>query len=574
MERCCNGAERWLRVMMLAWLGGCASDAHEPSVEGPTGSEQTLRDGGLDASRVLDASAPAPSDAATAEQDAGDASLAKAWSVADPSAAIERWLAYTRAPSFSVRSESVRVPMRDGATLACTLARPAEGLVAASGKHPGLVLELTPYALLGSFFAEEAAFFNKRGYNTLVCTVRGVGGSDGSWQGAASSQDRRDAHDLVEWLASQPYSDGRIGQFGESYGAGTSYGGATERPPHLLAIAPQQSPGDLYHDVNYPGGVETVRDGKVNSWPPIAQLTSFFAIDAEAEYAAWHAHPRYDAYWQERAIASRVGQIEVPILAIGGWVDHYFRSGTLSNVEAALARTWTFYGQWDHLYPVDLEACGLVPCAEQPLPSGVLLAWFDRWLMQRDTPVPDAPTFVSEEGPRGATSRWRELEAWLPDGPGATLQLGANGVLAPTAPEGTLRFRQPGEVSETGKALRFDTAPLSRDHVWLGHATLSLRATLSAPEAIFYVQLLDVDASDSEVVVNDGFLKASARLPTPAADYTIEVRAQHYRFVAGHRLRLRIWGGASDTVVPVSAPVDVEVQTGASRLHISGWTAI
>lgn len=84
---------------------------------------------------------------------------------------------------------------------------------------------------------------------------------------------------------------------------------------------------------------------------------------------------------------------------------------------------------------------------------------------------------------------------------------------------------------------------------------------------------------DEEQLVNDGFLKASARESTASptlvpvgqsVDYKIAVRPQHYRFAAQHRVRLRISGGAKNTLVQPAA-VDVKVQTEGSTLDLSGW---
>ncbi len=504
------------------------------------------------------------------------------WQVSAPSAQIAAWLSYQREPKFGVLSSSVRVPMRDGTELACTLARPADGLSASPGKHPGLVMEFTPYYLLGTFFSQEAAFFAARGYNTLFCTLRGIGGSGGAWAGSATLQDRRDAHDQVEWLATQPWSDGRLGIFGESYGGFTTNGAASEQPPHLLAAAPLQSPGSFYDDVNYPGGIEAVSDGAINNWPPIGQLMSLGVVDAGAEYATWHAHQTFDAFWQERSISSVVPKIQVPTLAVGGWMDQYFRAGVLANVEAGLARTWSFYGQWTHTYPVDLETCGGVfPCVEEPLPSGVLLAWFDHWLMQLpNTPIPDQPTFLSEEGPRGTGQGWRQVASWLGhQAPTARLHLAADGSLSAASSSATVRFHEPSAATEPGGSLTFSSPPLERDRVLLGHARLTLRATLSAADANFYVELLDVAPGGEERLVNDGFLKASTRdsktQPTPVqvgqpVDYAIAIRPQHHRFVAGHRVRLRVSGGPKESLAQPAA-VDVEVQTAGSALDLSGW---
>ena len=141
------------------------------------------------------------------------------------------------------------------------------------------------------FYRGEADFFASRGYNAIVATLRGIGGSGGSWDHGSFRQAGRDAHDLIEWLAAQPFSDGRVGMFGESFGGQTSYSAAVERPEHLVAIAPMQSPSSLYHDVVFPGGIKTTERGEIDNWPDIGNLTSGGVIDADAEFAANRAHP-------------------------------------------------------------------------------------------------------------------------------------------------------------------------------------------------------------------------------------------------------------------------------------------
>ncbi|WP_369076969.1 CocE/NonD family hydrolase [Actinomadura madurae] len=73
------------------------------------------------------------------------------------------------------------------------------------------------------------------GYNGLVCTTRGSGESPGRVD-PFSPLEQRDNYDVIEWLAVQPWSDGQIGQMGNSYGAlvpassGTRGRGAPGRP--------------------------------------------------------------------------------------------------------------------------------------------------------------------------------------------------------------------------------------------------------------------------------------------------------------------------------------------------------
>jgi predicted acyl esterase len=504
---------------------------------------------------------------------------------AELSAQTRAWWAYDRPATFEVAVAPIRVPMRDGTPLNCELSRPATGGQPAPGTFPGLVVEFTPYAnLVGGMYRAEAEYFARRGYNALVCTLRGTGGSGGTWQNAMSSQDGRDAHDLVEWLATQPFADGRVGQFGESYGGQTSYGAAVERAPHLKAVVPMQPPGNLYQDVIAPGGIKATEGGSIDNWPPVGSGLSNGAIDAAAEYATNRAHPTYDDYWRERALVERVKDMAVPALTIGGWDDGYFRSGTLSLIEANPGRTWVIYGPWKHIPMVNFAGTTGANAADNLAP-GVLLAWFDRWVRELpDVPVPPEPTFVSYEGPRGTGRGWLEL-SWTPEGTDvSTFTLGSGGSLTATdAPAGTVEVRQPAEPTTPEGSATFTTEPLDAARVLIGHARLRVRAALTAKDANFHAELIDVDPAGSETVVNDGYLKASHRKshvtpePVPAGtaiDYEIAIRADHHRFGPGHRVRLRISGGSSATLVPPAEPVTVTIHTGpASTLRLPAFAA-
>jgi uncharacterized protein len=196
--------------------------------------------------------------------------------------------------------------------------------------------------------------------------------------------------------------------------------------------------------------------------------------------------------------------------------------------------------------------------------------------------LPSKPVFLSEEGPRGVGQGWREV-VWSPNASGTpSYELGSGGLLAPATTRATATFHEPAEPTDTGGSVTFTTSPLSADRVLMGHAALHLRATLSAFDANFYVELIDVNAMGEETLVNDGFLKASHRysdsiptlvVPGAAIDYVIPIRADHYRFVAGDSVRLRISGGKSTALVPVTQPVEIVIQTGAqSTLYMApGW---
>ena len=133
----------------------------------------------------------------------------------------------------------VPVEMRDGTVLRANVYRPADG-----GRYPAVV-ERTPY---GKDAARPSATIDgvraaASGLVVVVQDVRGQGRSDG---GAfyMFRDEFDDGYDTVEWIAAQPFSNGRVGCYGTSYGGNTSWQAAMAAPPSLGAIAPVQSPID------------------------------------------------------------------------------------------------------------------------------------------------------------------------------------------------------------------------------------------------------------------------------------------------------------------------------------------
>src|SRR5262249_28730555 len=75
--------------------------------------------------------------------------------------------------------------------------------------------------------------------------VRGRYTSDGEWY--PFLHESEDGFDTVEWAAALPYSDGRVGMYGDSYVGATQMLAAIAHPPHLAAICPIVTASN-YHD--------------------------------------------------------------------------------------------------------------------------------------------------------------------------------------------------------------------------------------------------------------------------------------------------------------------------------------
>ncbi|GAB3002347.1 hypothetical protein GCM10023080_079950 [Streptomyces pseudoechinosporeus] len=205
---------------------------------------------------------------------------------------IRDWLAYDRPTQYESVLSKVRVPTRDGTRLACDLYRPGRDGEVDGAEHPSLLLEFTPYTHIDN--NPMATYLTGRGYNVLICYVRGSGDSKGSFPSWFQPKEATDTYDLIEWLARRPGATGDVGQVGTSYGSMTAYRGAAQRLPHLRAILPIVSSTNLYSEWAYPGGVPTINGAKwANSGPVLSPEDHTSMLKSVRE------HPLYDAYWKQ-----------------------------------------------------------------------------------------------------------------------------------------------------------------------------------------------------------------------------------------------------------------------------------
>ena len=93
----------------------------------------------------------------------------------------------------------------------------------------------------------------RHGYAVAVADARGTGASFGVHHGAFSVEETADSYAIIEWLGSQPWSNGRVGMSGRSYPGMTQYQAATLAPPSLKAIFSEMA-GPSAYDFIYRGG--------------------------------------------------------------------------------------------------------------------------------------------------------------------------------------------------------------------------------------------------------------------------------------------------------------------------------
>jgi hypothetical protein len=267
----------------------------------------------------------------------------------------------------------VRIPMRDGVELAATVYRPG------GQKDPlPVVFTLTPYIADG--LHPRAMYFARHGYVYVLVDTRGRGSSGGTFDPFA--QEARDGYDIVEWLARQSWSNGKVAMWGGSYVGYDQWATAKERPPHLTTIVPVASvhPGIDYpspRNIFYSYDIQwltytSAKTGNIRLFGESSYWTQKFremytahrpfreldriAGNPNASFQQWLAHPTYDDFWKAMVpTREQYAKLDLPILTITGHYDAdqggaltYYRNHMREASAAAKDRHYLIIGPWDH----------------------------------------------------------------------------------------------------------------------------------------------------------------------------------------------------------------------------------
>jgi uncharacterized protein len=304
----------------------------------------------------------------------------------------------------------VRIPLRDGIHLNATLYTPQEQ------REPAPCIFMpTPY--VSDSHHLRGVYYASRGLPFVIVDVRGRGNSEGDFQ--PSMQEARDGYDVVEWLARQPWCNGKVGMLGGSYIGYCQWATAKEFPPHLATIVPTAAPyrgvdSPMRNNIFFPFRVQwiTMTRGRTAQTQICAHRTfwssiyrrwhesgrSFRELDAmlgdpSPVFQEWLDHPEPDAYWDAyNPTADEYARMRLPILTITGCYDddqpgalEHYRQHMRNAPAEERARHYLIIGPWDHLrtgWAPSLEFGGLKvgPASMIDMPK-LHLDWF-AWTMQ------------------------------------------------------------------------------------------------------------------------------------------------------------------------------------------------
>jgi putative CocE/NonD family hydrolase len=342
--------------------------------------------------------------------------------------AVPAFAAEPAFPDTMVARYHLMVPMRDGVRLATDVYRPSE-----EGQFPTLLVRDIYTNGSAANRQRYARWATENGYAFVFQSARGRYDSEGSWY--PYFQEIPDGEDTIDWIAEQPWSNGKVGMFGTSYLASVQWLAALNRNPALVAIAPAMSPGDYYRDVAYPGGafsllsraswgIGTVGSRTNQAYPidwiggiehlPLATLDESVGFYSR-HFRDWLAHPDYDGYWKPLNLEARAPEMSVPALNIGGWYDVFLRStiGSFTTMREQAATEEARRGQrlvigpWVHgwnqrpIGEVDFGPDAVIDA------EALQLEWFDHWM--KGGPAPSgAPVRIFVMG----ENAWRDEQEW------------------------------------------------------------------------------------------------------------------------------------------------------------------
>ena len=178
-------------------------------------------------------------------------------------------------------------------------------------------------------------WYGEKGYAVVQADIRGTGKSGGTYSFLARDE-QQDHYEIIEWIAAQHWSNGKIGGFGQGYYATSQWMMAIQNPPHLSCIAPFAGIADTYRHWIFPGGIasstavewyeQAVR--QLNGKRPANISGKLIKFDLSYQQLA---HPNYDSFWQQRSAFENLKEIKVPVLSLAYASGGLYPSDNLSS---------------------------------------------------------------------------------------------------------------------------------------------------------------------------------------------------------------------------------------------------
>lgn len=388
---------------------------------------------------------------------------------------------WSQHPQNLVREE-IKIPMRDGVNLGAIVYRPDQ-----PGKFPAIVYR-TPYGVDDyDSYAEFPRKAAKQGYVVFLVDVRGRYRSEGEF--VAYKNEKQDGYDLIEWVGTSNFCNGKVGTYGGSYPGIVQWLAMSQVPPHLTAAAPEMTPISSHHFFYYGGAFsmpwldwfmpyiladkrmkagdtsgpwddvkaeEEWVKGDRKKWYAYRPLIDLPILKKYApEYYEWLKHPDQTDWWDFVNVEADFKKFKTPVFLLSGWYDAgygpegatrgYRKMQEEAQSESAKKNSRLILGPWNHTSLNTrkthfgemefYESAGLDYDIE-------LLHWFDEQLkgIPNQSQLPPVSIFVM------GANKWRASQQWpLPNVVATSYYLHSTGNAVSNKNDGTLNTQVQGE---------------------------------------------------------------------------------------------------------------------------------
>jgi uncharacterized protein len=506
-----------------------------------------------------------------------------------------------------------------------------------------IILERTPYGLSD----DDKGYSRKIGLYAAMITdgyilvfqdIRGRYGSEGTFvmnrpvrPASCGSKptcidESTDTYDSIDWLVKNvPHNNGRVGLLGISYGGWLTVMGMIEPHPALKAVSEQASPADMFlgDDFHHNGAFRLSYGFEYSTMMETDKTNFSFQFDRFDTYdwylklgalsnvnknyihgtlPTWNdfvAHPNYDSFWKEQAMASLLKKPTVPNLNVAGWWDQEDRYGPLKIYEVLEKEdpkhlNYLVAGPWNHggWARSNGSSLGEIPFGSDTsayFREKIKAPWFAYWLKDKGSlPMKEALLFQT------GGNKWVQFDSWPPKNAKArNLYFREDGRLSFEAPQASdasdtyvsdpahpvpYRHRpidmtyptdHPGGwytwlvedqrfVDQRPDVLTWQTDELKEDVALAGQVTAKLFAATTGSDADWIVKLIDVypekmaddwKLSGYELMVGgevfrgrfrNSFEKPEPLTPGAVTPFTIDLHTANHVFLKGHRIMVQV----------------------------------
>ncbi len=464
-----------------------------------------------------------------------------------------------------------KIPMRDGINLAADIYLPSN-----RAEKIGCFLSFSPYKATASdspWYPERAEAW---GVATMAVDCRGLCHSEGvfePWDPALPD----DAWDLLDWISSQPWSNGRVVMVGGSYPGATQLACMRSGHPALVACAPSVVSFDAY-SINYANGILLTPFQK--GWHcGLAGEKSWIELTKHADPA--------DPYWTARSDRRDLAKTRSRAFYQAGWYDK-LGVATFESFAEMPSGSFLRVGPWSHgvntfdepdinysskagrggSVTEDLELDFLRSALEgyEPqtakLPGKILMyvmgrnewryenQWPPKGAQDRDLHFTDGfGLSFAPDAATGADEFAYDPENPVPSRGGRIIHAGG-------------QYEQ-SDIEARDDVLCYTTPVLDKDVEVVGNVVAHIRATSTAPVADVAVKLVDVHPDGKAYNVIDSIARGSfAPGKATSLDFRVDVTA--FAFLKGHRIRVEIAGSCAPHYDKADLPARTSLLRGGA----------